>query len=194
MKRRNTPDLDALISRGRGDLANKLMRPVVNPDSACLSASCPSAERNRLTGPTGQSSPAAVFETRTVHRAWPPCRCSFSLERAQWLGPNRAVALNRRRLARDDFLGRALSLAIVTFAAKAPGQAQAPTRKGGRLTLNRCLVQLARGADAVCRKSHRNTRTPPRSTRHGRMDRHPAWHDAARAACGRGQSLPTQKN
>ena len=173
-----------------------MLRLVVNPDSACLSASCPSAERNLLTGPTGQTSPAAVFETRTVHRAWPPFRSSFSLwERAKWQGPNRAVALNRRRMARDDFLGRAWSLAIVTFAAKARGQAQAPTRKRGRLTLNRCLVQLARRADAVSRKSHRNTRTPPSAaTRHGRMDLHPAWHDAERAACGRGQSLPTEKN
>ena len=172
-----------------------MIRPVVNPDSACLSASCPSAERNRLTGPTGQASPAAAAEMATAHRAWPPGCFSFSVERAKWQGPNRAVALNRRWMARDDFLGRASSLASVTFAALAGGEAQAPTRKGGRLTLNRCLVQLARGADAVSRTSRRNTSTPPSAaTRHGRMDLHPAWHDVPRAACGRGQSLPTEKN
>ena len=172
-----------------------MIRPVVNPDSACLSASCPSAERNRLTGPTGQASSAAAAEMATANSAWPPFRFPLYLwERAGVRGPNRAVALNRRWMARDDFLGRASSLAIVTFAALARGEAQAPTRKGGRLTLNRCLVQLARGADAVSRTSRRNTSTPPSAaTRHGRMDLHPAWHDAERAACGRGQSLPTEK-
>src|SRR5262245_58754918 len=91
----------------------------------------------------------------TAPRGWPPSLpCGEN-------GHNRAVVLKRRRMARDDFLGRVLLMAIVALAAKLRCGAQAPTRKGGRSTLNRCLVQLARGADAGSRTNRRNTRTPP---------------------------------
>jgi len=162
------------------------MRPVVIQESF-EPASCPSAERSILTGPTGQASPDVATETVTTLRGLPP---SFSRGRN---GHNRAVALNRRRMARDDFLGRALSLAITTFAAKAGGDAQAPTRKGGRSTLDRCLVQLAFGLTLV---RERVTATPgrrraPQRQRQGGYSA--PWHDAERRPAGRVNRFQREK-
>jgi hypothetical protein len=91
-------------------------------------AGCPSARRNALTGPTRGLSPVAV----SVEAASPFAQVRVALAQAR----GRADALKRRRMARDDFLGREKQLS------------QSPRRKARRQTLNRCLVQPAYAADA----------------------------------------------
>ena len=119
------PDLDALIARPHGDPARLEMTMCF---CACLrAAGCPFAERNVLTQPTGRASPAfASWEAESPFAQ--PCH------------PGRADDLKRRRKARDEFLGR-------------EGQpSQLPSRKGRKQTLDRCLVQPARGVDASLQK------------------------------------------
>src|ERR1700722_14007854 len=90
----------------------------------CLrTAGCPSAERNRLTKPTGGASPVSI-PVGTESPFAQPCH------------KGRAVLLKRRRKERDDFLGREGKLS------------QSPCRKARRQTLYTCLVQSARGVDA----------------------------------------------
>ena len=90
----------------------------------CLrTAGCPSAERNVLTEPTGGASPVLA-----------PGGVDSLL--AQLRQPGRAVPLKRRRKARDQILGREVTLHSLL-----------PARDGGR-TIDTCLVRPARGVDA----------------------------------------------
>src|SRR5229473_2754832 len=95
---------------------------------ACLrTAGCPSAERKVLTTPTGGAAPN--FAPVGVETPF-----------AQPRHPGRADTLKRRRKVRDEILGR-------------DGKPlQSPSRKRRRQTLNRCLVQRARGVDASLQK------------------------------------------
>jgi hypothetical protein len=95
---------------------------------ACLrTAGCPFAERKVLTTPTGGAS--SNFAPKGVESPL-----------AQPRQPGRADTLKRRRKVRDEILGR-------------DGKPlQSPSRKGRRQTLNRCLVQPARGVDASLQK------------------------------------------
>src|SRR5713101_3709753 len=95
---------------------------------ACLrTAGCPSVERKVLTMPTGGAAPRFAPQ-------------GAELPLAQLRHPGRADTLKRRRKVRDEILGRDRQLS------------QSPSRKGRRQTLNRCLVQPARGVDARFQK------------------------------------------
>jgi hypothetical protein len=92
-------------------------------DFASRTAGCPAAERNLLTEPTGEVSPAS-----TPRGAESPI--------AQPRHPGRAVPLRRQRKVRDDFLGR-------------EGRpSQSLIWKAQRQTLYTCLVQPSREVDA----------------------------------------------
>src|SRR5579863_4032439 len=92
-------------------------------EACLLLAGCPAAERKLRTQPTGEVSPVLIPE-------------GVDSLFAQLHHPGRAETLKRRRLVRDEILGRDRYLS------------QSPTRKGWGQTLNRCLVRPAPEVDA----------------------------------------------